>query len=508
MDAVNRERVVDTIERARAKVVVGSSSSKDMLADWRLTATTHAEFRHIMRNGGLSTTLNAVLLSSDVDIAIERRWNTFVGSNDGQQRKEGQQPPQQQMFATFLMNEAMRLGDPKRAMTTAQEALQIIWQIISKCSTNPSKSSTPKCPTPRAILISKHDWMTYFIYPETRMACATKQEQQEQPEHGGAPEHGAPNTHCLTESRLHALPLGLRLARKAPQAHLTALNELSTEYEGYLLQNEMLSFGERQSQGHGLSCLNLEVNDATKTRRTNQEQVIRLLFDAVANVNTKKTQRNKNKKKNNAPPSNVPLPKSQILKAIAYETNVRAILLHRDCPPGLKLATTDPRKFRRLLQRALTASDISATLAEENSPSKKSKSKTRDAMLSQNDVFEIALKIEREEQDAPRRAMLRNAGEALRNALDLVADGGSMMGVRKLDLLLASKKKRKVIGYLTGTGGGGGETMVLPPKVIDLVNVQDHALNDFKTKKEGWVTAKELLVFCGVVGGGGGVKDV
>ena len=161
-----------------------------------------------------------------------------------------------------------------------------------------------------------------------------------------------------------------------------------------------------------------------------------------------------------------------------------------------------------MLQRALTASDISATLAEENSPSKKSKSKTRDAMLSQNDVFEIALKIEREEQDAPRRAMLRNAGEALRNALDLVADGGSMMGVRKLDLLLALKKKRKVIGCLTGTGGVGGETMVLPPKVIDLVNVQDHALNDFKTKKEGWVTAKELLVFCGVVGGGGGVKDV
>ena len=437
-----------------------------------------------MREGGLSTTLNVVLLCNPMNVDIASRWNAIANAV-GQQ----QQPQQMELF---LVNEALRLGDPKRSMTLAQHSLETIWQMISKkCNNNPMKSSTPNCPTPRAILISKQDWMTTFIYPETRMGCATKEEEDEEEE---ASNQNKKTNHVLTQTMLDSLPLGLRLARQAPQAHFKALNDLRTEYDGYLLQHEMLSFGERQSQGYGLSCLNVEVNDGTKTLRTKQANLVRLLFDAVGKVR-------KGKRTPQHRETNAKLPKSQILKAIAYETKVRTLLLHKDCPPGLQLATTDPRKFRRLLQRALTATteeervEASTSGGSSGSSPKKSKSKPRDAMLSQADVLAIALKIEHEETDAPRRARLRNAGEAIRSALDLVADGGSIMGVRKDDLLLALRNKRNVIGYLTG----GGDALSLPKSVMDLIHVTNHAMYDFETKRDGWVTAKELLQFCGVV---------
>ena len=117
-------------------------------------------------------------------------------------------------------------------------------------------------------------------------------------------------------------------------------------------------------------------------------------------------------------------------------------------------------------------------------------------MLSQLDVYALALEIEREEKDAPRRLALRNAGDVLRQVLDLVADNGSEMGVRKGDLILALRNKRVIQSLLSGNIERG---VVLPRSVSELLDVEEHVLEDFNTTRKGWVTAKELLLFCGVV---------
>jgi hypothetical protein len=150
------------------------------------------------------------------------------------------------------------------------------------------------------------------------------------------------------------------------------------------------------------------------------------------------------------------------------------------------MAIHDPRKFRRSLQRALASTATTTTTK---------RSKSAAVMLSQSDVYTLALEIEREEEDAPRRLALRNAGDVVRQVLDLVADNGSEMGVRKGDLYLALRNKRGVQALL----GGKSESVALPRSVEKLLLVEEHVLEDFKTTRKGWVTAKELLLFCGVV---------
>ena len=51
--------------------------------------------------------------------------------------------------------------------------------------------------------------------------------------------------------------------------------------------------------------------------------------------------------------ANRKIAKSNLLRAISYRNDVRALLRHAHAPPGLVLALTEPRKFRRLLNRAI-----------------------------------------------------------------------------------------------------------------------------------------------------------
>ena len=465
METVRRERVVETLKKSASRVVAFSSLSSLLFSgsptweDWKNAAKFDPKFRQIMREGGLSVTLEKVLLMEPVDLNDDEADETMkIESN----------------IQTYLEDQALLLNDPQRSMTKAQETLKIIWNMISRASLagEHTKNSCPKRPTPRTILISKKKWIEHFVHPGTRMSITTVNQTTEEDNNNNI--RLISTTESLTQEMLETLPLGLRLARQAPHAHSIALEEISTEYDGYILQDEMLSFGDRQSQGIGFQCLMAEINDEVKHLRTRQANVIRSLFDRV----------NGRKKKPK-------IPKSELLKAIAYDTKVRQLLMHVDCPPGLKLATTDPRRFRRLLSRAMTNEiDVKGELQT----SKPRKSKSRDALMSQADMLAIALEIEKEESEAPQRAMLRDAGSAIRSALDLIADEGGIMGVRKDDFLLALKK-RNLIEILTGEK----QNVKLPENVTNLLHVTRHALDDFETARPRWVTAKELLIFTGVV---------
>ena len=465
METVRRERVVETLKKSASRVVAFSSLSSLLFSgsptweDWKNAAKFDPKFRQIMREGGLSVTLEKVLLMEPVDLNDDEADETMkIESN----------------IQTYLEDQALLLNDPQRSMTKAQETLKIIWNMISRASLagEHTKNSSPKRPTPRTILISKKKWIEHFVHPETRMSITTVNQTTKEDNNNNI--RLISTTESLTQEMLETLPLGLRLARQAPHAHSIALEEISTEYDGYILQDEMLSFGDRQSQGIGFQCLMTEINDEVKHLRTRQANVIRSLFDRV----------NGRKKKPK-------IPKSELLKAIAYDTKVRQLLMHVDCPPGLKLATTDPRRFRRLLSRAMTNEiDVKGELQT----SKPRKSKSRDALMSQADLLAIALDIEKEESEAPQRAMLRDAGSAIRSALDLIADEGGIMGVRKDDFLLALKK-RNLIEILTGEK----QNVKLPENVTNLLYVTRHALDDFETARPRWVTAKELLIFTGVV---------
>jgi ankyrin repeat protein len=481
METVRRERVIKTLTLALDRIVVFASLSSPSAATWEIwqnTGNLDATFRQIMRDGGLSVTLDTLLLSENKEVP------TIVHD-----------------ISTYLTTQALRLGDPTRSMSDAEKVMKTLWQMVSRGDGNGDHqqitlSSSPTRPTPRAILISKTAWMKHFVHPETRIPIVIAKNNMHTNTVDTNITSNIPrdnnNKPCdtiefLTQEMLDCLPMGLRLARQAPHAHLEALKELSTEHDGYLLQSEMLSFGERQAQGLGLKRLMLEIKDDVQQLRTRQANAIRLIFDQVGG-------RQKNKQK---------LPKSDILKAIAYDTKVRKLLLHVDCPPGLKMATTDPRKFRRLLQRAHNNTvpvEQETSLSSSpggSSPKRRttSKSKARDALLTQADMLAIALEIEKEENDAPRRAMLRAAGDAVRNALDLVADNGSLMGVRKDDFLLALAHKRNVKQYLTGEKQG----VVLPDALVQLLHVKKHELDDFQTERAEFVTAKELLIFTKVV---------
>ena len=62
--------------------------------------------------------------------------------------------------------------------------------------------------------------------------------------------------------------------------------------------------------------------------------------------------------------------------------------------------------------------------------------------------------------------------------------------------LLALHNKRIIQSLLSGNIERG---VVLPRSVSELLDVEEHVLEDFNTTRKGWVTAKELLLFCGVV---------
>ena len=493
MGMIRKARVVETIQRAAARVaaVLNSSSSssnddddededegceKTVLERWKTVARSDAQLRQIMRAGGLSVTLEEVLLRDDKD-SVEVLERT----------KRLECLDVVSSFQESIVLEAMLLGDPLRSTTPSEKTLEMMWSMIQAREGAATRSKSPMHPTPRAILISKEMWAVHMIRPVTRMEVTSSEEED--------------ITKLLTSDMMSTLPLGLRLAREAPDAHLAALDTLVTEHEGYLLQSEILSFGERQSHGESLRLLKAEITNVVSSTRTTRMNFIRQMFDAVLRSTKRKGgQRKKKMKKQEQEQEQeqeVYIFKSDLLKSIAYEDNVRSLLGRSDCPPGLAMAIQDPRKFRRLLQRALATTVTTATAATATTTTMATKrSKNTAMMLSQLDVYALALEIEREEKDAPRRLALRNAGDVLRQVLDLVADNGSTMGVRKGDLILALRNKRVIQSLLSGNIETG---VALPRSVSELLDMEEHVLEDFNTTRKGWVTAKELLLFCGVV---------
>ena len=549
LETVRRDRIKSTLSLAEKRVrllLLGRKQDTPhperaglyviQWEDWAWAAATSARFRSLMRNGGLSATLSHLLKaeeqglhSSSASVSLE------VGSPLPPTLPSSSSSSSSSSIAA-LVEISITLGEPSPPQSKAQVALDAIWRAILRAEEAESRKvsggvtvvqSSKK--SMRAIPISNATWIKHFVCPESRLNLGDGDGRETQSS-GVAPE---------LEGCLEALPSGLQLARRAPSAHKRALSAFKTELRGHLLPGELLAFGETQSSGPGLALLKKELANIDEITRTRQMALVRQLFDAIDPAHSKKAAAayRKNKKKNAhmlavGEGANRRLAKSNLLRAISYRKDVRALLKHAHAPPGLTLALTEPRKFRRLLQRALDIRPRALTtttttmLSDDESPSSPSSSSSsssspspgmtikrkKSAMLiSQQELLAIATCIEREEIDAPKRAMKRYIGDVFRQVFDLVADDAGTLGVSTHDLALALRHKREVIELLEGKRRAisSDASLVNPETQVDLAKLpisvktlprNRHELEELRwTETEGLVTVQELLRFCGIV---------
>ena len=382
------------------------------MEDWEWSAATSPHFRSIMRNGGLARTLTHLLKGEQSD-AI---------SDTGCQSGYSSMAPVSSAFAK-LIDISIELGEPRPPMSEAQKAVSKIWKAIHLAENAGLVKHVNSKQSYQSIPIKQETWIKYFVSPETRLKLSSVGEEEESQCGDMAPE---------LRGCLEALPMGLQLARRAPTAH-RALTSFTTEIDGYLFPDELLAFGETQSSGPGLVLLKKELEDNEKVIHTHQMAFVRQLFDAIDPACSEKAAATyrKNKKRNASmlavgEGANRKIAKSNLLRAISYRNDVRALLRHAHAPPGLVLALTEPRKFRRLLNRAIdtrneTSKPIISSPAKGSSlisspPKSKTEKKTA-VLISQQDLLAIAKRIERDEIEAPKRALKRYISDVFDKSL-------------------------------------------------------------------------------------------
>ena len=148
MGMIRKARVVETIQRAAARVAAAlnnSSSSNDdededdgrgktVLQRWKTVARSDAQLRQIMRAGGLSVTLEEVLLREDkgsVEVLERTKRLECVDVVSS--------------FQESIVLEAILLGDPLRSTTPGEKTLEMIWSMIQAREGAATRRKVP-CP--------------------------------------------------------------------------------------------------------------------------------------------------------------------------------------------------------------------------------------------------------------------------------------------------------------------------------------------------------------------------
>jgi hypothetical protein len=146
-----------------------------------------------------------------------------------------------------------------------------------------------------------------------------------------------------------------------------------------------------------------------------------------------------------------------------------------------------------------------------SSPPKSKTEKKTAVLISQQDLLAIAKRIERDEIEAPKRALKRYIGDVFRQVFDLVADDAALIGVSTHDLALALRHKQEVIDLLEGrrravssdTSLVNSEALVHPLNLPSSVKSLPQQWQDIEEwawmEREGVVTVQELLRFCGIL---------